>query len=765
VPASRAAAFAFWMSAACAPTACALFVCAAAAAAQQAAPPATAPARADSLAHLARLDTAVAAADAPAATWHARGLLAWQLARGMRRTGARVDQEQLRLNRAADSSLVRAVTLEPANVRYLVDFATYRSQGSPIVRGGATRYIRRAFEAARAQGDSLALAQMADQLGMLAFREYQAFFGRRMSLNNGPGSSLLDILGQQAGARSSWAWSGRGNNELGRILADRERANTDRAFGSTSSAESAVRELIESRSVPVGGDPPPGVLAYDESLEYFEMATAAAPALPLPWRHRFAALADRRRWEELSVAAQARLGIAPWDPDAWLALGLGRHRSAKDGASTAFDSAFALMTPQTRAHLDRVERVMRPTAARALDSLPPDDRARTVRFVWSAADPLWSAPGNEARDEYLARVAFAQLRFSDEDQRVHGVDTYPGDLHLRYGFPKVTANWSCAGAQAEADSPDSPNQVCWLWWFAPRLQFIVHYQPVFNRFRFGFDDIAITQEMQEQAPAVWTDIPGAPRVDSIPLRVARFRADGQHPSVLVTGAVPLSRISVEGVRAQAPLARLWMFADGAVSVTHDSVRATDTGLAAWKARVPDGDLYARAEAVTEGGGAARGTVFAPAVGGGAGLAMSDVVVAAAIADGASRARRWHELSITPAPDTLSRSRGFALAWETYQMSEVTGRNSYTVRLTLEKASRSVAGRIVAQIGGLVGVQRGADRVTLEYQRSSTPGGTTVDHVALSLREAPAGRYALTVQVTDAASGARASRTVPLQIAP
>jgi GWxTD domain-containing protein len=720
--------------------------------------------RADSLAALARLDSLVVRPDASAATWHARGLLAWQLSQGKRAVGTRVDREQLRLNQAADSSLVQAVTLEPTSVRFLMDFATYRSQGSPMVRAGATRYIKRAFDAARAQGDSLAVAQMADALGMLAFKDYQVMFGRRMSLNNGPGASLLDILSQQTGARSSWAWWGE-ETGANKVIADRNRASSDRLSGSTSSSENSVRELIESRSVLVGGNPPPGVAAFDDALEYFETATRAAPTLPLPWRHRMAALADRQRWEELHVVSRERLAIAPWDPDAWLALGLAQHRSDQPGAMASFDSAFAQMSAITRARLDRVERIMRPKAVKALDALAPEERARTMQFAWTAADPLWSLPGNEVRAEYLARVAYAELRYTDEEKGMHGVDTFPGDLHVRYGFPKVTANWSCAGAMAEADTPDSANQTCLFWWYAPRLQFIVHYMPIFNRFRAGFDDIAINEEVQSEAPATWAGAPGIPAIDSIPLRVARFRPDGAQPSVFVSGVVPIQRMRVEGVREAMPMARIWMFADGADAVARDSTRPGDDGRASWKLRAPAGDLYTRAEAMVDGGGAARGTTFAPSVKVGSGLALSDIVVAARVADGAAPARRWHELAIQPAPDTLPRARGIALAWEVYNLSARAAAQHYAVRLVLEKASKSVAGRIVAQIGGLVGVQRGADRVTLTFERDAAARDVTVEHVALSVREAPAGRYTLTVEITDKLTGARASRSTPLLISP
>jgi hypothetical protein len=54
---------------------------------------------------------------------------------------------------------------------------------------------------------------------------------------------------------------------------------------------------------------------------------------------------------------------------------------------------------------------------------------------------------------------------------------------------------------------------------------------------------------------------------------------------------------------------------------------------------------------------------------------------------------------------------------------------------------------------------------LTYERDAAARDVTVEHVSLSLREAPAGRYTLTVEIIDATTGARATRRTPLLIAP
>lgn len=244
---------------------------------------------------------------------------------------------------------------------------------------------------------------------------------------------------------------------------------------------------------------------------------------------------------------------------------------------------------------------------------------------------------------------------------------------------------------------------------------------------------------------------------------ATYRSQGS--PMVRAGATRHIKRAFDAARAPAPVVQIWMFADGADAVARDSARTSPEGLAARKLRAPRGDLYARAEVMVEGGGAARGTTFAPSVAAGNGLVVSDIVVAAAATAGAAPARRWHELAILPAPDTLRRARGIALAWEVYNLPAKDGAQHYSVRLVLEKASKSVAGRIVAQIGGLVGVQRGNDHVALTYERDAAARDVIVEHATLSLREAPAGRYTLSIEITDRVTGTRASRSTPLLIAP
>src|SRR5690606_35389463 len=98
----------------------------------------------------------------------------------------------------------------------------------------------------------------------------------------------------------------------------------------------------------------------------------------------------------------------PWDPYAWMALGLAAYRQADvKVAAAAYDSAFTFLAPAEAQRLDRLERVMRATDSTTLAAASPEQRNATGRLYWLFADPLWSREGNETRLEFLARVTFA----------------------------------------------------------------------------------------------------------------------------------------------------------------------------------------------------------------------------------------------------------------------------------------------------------------------------------------------------------------------
>jgi sulfite exporter TauE/SafE len=112
----------------------------------------------------------------------------------------------------------------------------------------------------------------------------------------------------------------------------------------------------------------------------------------------------------------------------------------------------------------------------------------------------------------------------------------------------------------------------------------------------------------------------------------------------------------------------------------------------------------------------------------------------------------------------------ALYWETYNAGVVAGdaarlRVRVTVRILSIDRGRSFSARVIGGIADAVGLSAvGDEQVSLTYERQVAAGAMVPHQLALGLGDAPAGRYALTLEVTDLSSGraTRTERTITLE---
>jgi len=65
--------------------------------------------------------------------------------------------------------------------------------------------------------------------------------------------------------------------------------------------------------------------------------------------------------------------------------------------------------------------------------LSADRQALTEKLVWALLDPLVETPENEYRTEFLARIAYADFRFTREALKVYGPDSDFGSVEIRLG--------------------------------------------------------------------------------------------------------------------------------------------------------------------------------------------------------------------------------------------------------------------------------------------------------------------------------------------
>jgi hypothetical protein len=277
-----------------------------------------------------------------------------------------------------------------------------------------------------------------------------------------------------------------------------------------------------------------------------------------------------------------------------------------------------------------------------------------------------------------------------------------------------------------------------------------------------------------------SDVHGAMRLDTVTVQVARFRGDGG-TRVEVFAQIPTDRMLADVDVSPALIEGGFAFGDAAAQRTpqmkRDSVRAAAGPSSkpvrrSWVQTVAPGREYAyRVEARqpdTGRGARGDGTVGVLALGAAGAFDISDLLVADHIS-GAGETREAYRIDANPALRFQPRDT-LALYWETYNATARTGaearlRVRVTVRILSLDRGRSFSARVLGGIADAVGLSAvGDEQVSLTYERNARVGSMVTHQLALGLGDAPAGRYALAVEVTDLTSGrtARTERTLALE---
>lgn len=409
------------------------------------------------------------------------------------------------------------------------------------------------------------------------------------------------------------------------------------------------------------------------------------------------------------------------------------------------------MDAETRLHLDRVQRVMRPSDTSKYAARPPAQRAAADRAFWLAADPLWSRASNDAHTEFLARVAYAELRWSLPEGPTHGADTERGSIHVRYGPPGFIAGgdlvWAYNSGQVFAfDRADNA----------------------------GVSDLNrpySTNLIVQATPATWGN---GSVIDNMLLNVARFRANDS-VDVYATLNAPRAQ-TPRGGDGHVPGAHLWTISNDTLIRSHDSLRVTDTMPVAISRRVAPGKYAVRAEISSEGDAAtgALGLVSVVAMNDTAtgftlrGFGLSDLVFASRVASRAGATARWRDFDITPHVGAVSGGKTIEVLWETYDLEARDGSASYDVALTVAQADtrtgiRRIAAEVVGALGSVVGVDRKDNSITSRFTRTASASRVVTDHVTVGLGDTPSGVYTMTLDVTDKATGRKATKTRTLVV--
>ncbi|MBL0173301.1 MAG: GWxTD domain-containing protein [Gemmatimonadaceae bacterium] len=621
---------------------------------------------------------------------------------------------------AADSALARAMWLAPDSATYALHYGEHLFNSNQWNFANAMRVQSKAVERAEASADTLTLAQSRDALGLFYWRRYETVANRRfyiMSLQHTPTTLLMRAA-------------------LNRDLFDQ----ATRAY-----------------------DPPLGEALYREAATNFRRARELDMEDGVAFRHDAMLLAERARWDEMAAMAGARSKTRPAQTWPWFALGIAEHRRGRAGAAhAALDSAYARLSPPERERLSSLSRLLPPGRKTFFDTLNTAGKQQLTKAYFDLANPTLLVEGNLVWDEFRARVAFAELMWTNEQLNVRGVDSDRGEAMVRWGPPDNV--WST--------SPDA-NGLLTLSWLYRSTGFLIAFTmpPTYGTAFVSQNERSNTLEPEEQLrPARWDNLPLFGRgIDSLPVQVARFRHGTDSLDIAVFAGVRAGALRA-GLPTDTSVLTTGVFAVDALGVVQrritDVVRTGERDTLAltahaWRTTVPASVSYLRVEALeTDALRLAR--VIRDVTGfPTAGFGISDLLIGTGITAPANEdAARWSDYRLAPITGNALRvGRPVDLLWEVYAPTAREGNVQYRVSISVQRVERAGLTGVVARLGGRVrnAVVRsvGTDKVAVQYDRTAAVRAQRTESIRLDLGSARAGRYLMTLEVTDLNSGATA----------
>ncbi|WP_309669686.1 GWxTD domain-containing protein [Gemmatimonas sp.] len=621
---------------------------------------------------------------------------------------------------AAESSLARAAWLAPGNVVYAGDLAEHLFGVSPTNITRAENVLESVLEKARGSATPQQLSAMADRLGVMKWRRYEG-------------------------------------------VGDRRATKLDPRFDLFFNNVSEFPKWLELYTYDY--HPPLGVGLREDALKYFRTAVSADPLNEHAARHEMMVYLDQGDWNALAEVVRERLRVNPQLPWWWLGQGVAYHeRGQSELATQSFETGLALLPERQRNALTDIGRVLSVNDAARHATLPDSVKRRMDALFWNVGSPSLLIPGNAFRSEFLSRVVFAEIRWSNEEQGVSGLQSDRGDAYIRFGPPDLRASFAL----------DTGPNVAWLW-KRQRLHLFFRQEPLYGT---ALMNQSYRSNMYEpviaENPSFFGSVPGVVRGrDTVVVQASRFRAANDSTELVVFAGVR-RKSTDQGEPSAEPNDRIGAFALGktgepvsqkiaqlaspigdqtirlttgreSVALRVDGMRGQDASVSRWIA-----DLPPRSNS---------------------GLAISDVMISenASLATPQAPTTRWFDFTITPHADlTFSRARPLDLLWEMYELSPSAEGTRYQLTITLQRVNGRSAGAVVARVIGRaassVGVSSSSrSDISLTYDRAVPASAVIAEAVRLDIKGAPTGEYRIAISVTDRSSGrtVRTERTLSI----
>lgn len=636
----------------------------------------------------------------------------------------------LRRRKAADR-VQKALDLDRDNPLYLLELARLRLK-TPALRLDAERLFNRALRAAESRKDPAVLAEVNWELGQLHERRWASVAHRHILTGT---AATLDLNA----ATNEWRY---------------------------------IPEFLASQTAPVPGA---GETQRIRAEESYRRAVAADPSHEAAAASLLVLLYDTERFEEAARFGRIAVALQPVSARVHFGLGIALHRLDRlEEASKVLDSAFALLSETERREMTSLSALLTIPEAARYRSLDERERQLAEAAYWRMTDPVQLTAVNEARVEFLARVAYADLRYSSAEFGVVGWKTDRGIVHLRYGPPPVRATLAPETAESDAESLA---RVTTIWYYPEtKLRFVFNGPPAFGIANFAGNFNAYQDNIRSITPARFDNVLARMQFDSIPLQAARFRGDAPgQTEVVVWAGVPTGRMlgDLDLSPALIEFGSGFTGAEGRDDgkLVRDSVRvrldrAPREMVRRIVRRPAPGEYLARLEArQPDTGRGARGVlpvqVLARAD---TGFSLSDLVIARSVRPRAEGARRLADFDVAANPAmTLAVGDTLALFWENYgARPDAQGTSKLRIALTLTvlelDRGQGLFWKVIGGLYDLSGLSaKGDDQVVLTFDREfSGVGDRMPSYLTLELGTAPFARYRLAVTVTDLITGRSAT---------
>ena len=687
--------------------------------------------------------------------WYHRGMLAWALY-DRDKTGAGLKNlDRISLYREADSSIRIAARAAPDSARYNLTLAQFfLGTGWIFVRLQAYSAFDGAVKAARRTGDTVLLTEALVEKGRVHWRRYDPSSFGFVPADVRQQAYLLEKDSSKAIAHDV-------DSATSEVPLTREALRVARA---------QLQEQFNGGAA--GGFW--GEADYKRAEEYFREALSVGPRYARAYLQMAMLLADRERWSELSALARTRIAHDPNDAWAHMTAALAAYRGGNTAyAVTAFEKGFRLLPPAERGRLDNLQRMLRPSDSSTFAGWSDSTRKAYEAQYWHWSAPLWSREHTSPRVEFLARVTFAELRWTVEELRKRGADSDRGRVYIRYGPPDARAtsdntmqSFDAANVDRNGEERDALGGKIETWWYDfPRLAFHFRGMPTFGTS--FFTDPATAYDRMDSIPSRWDNI-ARERIDSLPVRVARFRANADSVDVVFTSQPPVAEIRAAASIEGAVRTDFWLLDPNLKPWAHDSGTTTAGGSRAFVRRLPTGEYMYRFEASAES--SLRGaralasmqvkddpaTDFALS-----GFGMSDVLLATRVAPRGS-AKRWSDFDFDANAGSVARGTEVALLWENYDLGQKDGGASYQITFSIERKYQRLLDRVRARVIGsfstMMGNEQTEDRVIYRYERTTAHAPVIADYITLVLTDLPGGSYDLKVEVLDRHTGRTTEKT-------